>query len=246
MGEDDKLTARFEELAQRALSSGVYTQTKFLNMAEQSELLKLRLPCPFTLFGGYEDAERRMAYFGSEELMGYAYEPPIVCMAIKPVNERFSDDLTHRDFLGALMALGITREMLGDIVLNGNEAYLFCLEPVAGFIAENLTEVKRTTVACRACETPEFAQAERRRESLVVASERLDVLISAAWKLSREDAKALCEKGLVFVNSKQAVKGGAQLGDGDIVSVRGRGRFRFLGLERETKKGKLRVTVERY
>ena len=245
MGEDDaKLIARFTELSERAERTSRYTQTKFLNMAEQSVLLRLRLPCPFALRGGYEGAERRLAYFGSEEQMGYRYEPPIVCIEAAPVSDRFSDELTHRDFLGALMALGIVREVLGDIVVSGNRGYIFCLESVAGFIVENLTEVKRTSIACRVCDTPEFAFEERKRESLVVASERLDAVIAAVYKLPREKAKQLCEKGLVYINARLCEKAGSTIPDNAAVSVRGFGRFVFLGTEYETKKGRLRVRVE--
>lgn len=244
MAEDDsKLIARFTELAERAARTSVYTETKFLNMAEQSVLLRLRLPAPVSLWGGFPEAERRIAYFGSEEQMGYAYDPPVRCIAICPANDRFSDELTHRDFLGAALGLGLTRDVLGDIVVRENRGYLFCLETVSGFIADELTEVKRTSVRCSQCEPGELRPAEPVISSLVVASERLDAMIAAVWKLPREEAKRLCEKGLVFVDAKLALKGGAQIGEGSTVSVRGRGRFVFYGVGRETKKGKLRIDV---
>ena len=136
---DEQLRKRFTELFERAERTGVPQSTKFLTAAEQSELISTRLPC--ALFGGYEGAERRVAVFGEGE-------PDVVCLRIAPVSRRFSDTLTHRDFLGSLMALGLSREVLGDIVVSDNEGYLFCLAGIADFISENLTEVKRTAVAC--------------------------------------------------------------------------------------------------
>ncbi len=245
MAEDDygQLKKRFAELAERAERSLTYTQTRFLNMAEQSTLLGMRLPVPVTLFGGFPDAERRIAVFGSEEAAGYAFEPPIVCLCIRPAGAKFADELTHRDFLGSLMALGITREMLGDIVVNNNCGYLFCLDTAAEYVERNLAEVKHTAVRCEKAELPEGAVAVGEERSLVVASERLDAVIAAVYKLSREEAKTLCEKGLVFIDSRLALKAGAAIPENSTVSVRGRGRFRYTGMERETKKGKLRVLV---
>lgn len=231
---DEQLKKRFQELYDRAERTGTVRSTKFLTVAEQSELLSLHLPC--VLDGGYYGAERRAAVFGGEAA-------DIVCLRISPVSRKFSDELGHRDFLGSLMALGINRDVLGDIIVRGNDGYLFCLGSIADYIIENLTEVKRTTVACSVAEPPENTDGGGEERSIVVASERLDAVISAVWKLPREEAKALCEKGLVFVNSRIVEKGGASIPEGAAVSVRGRGRFVYLGLERETKKGRLRVSV---
>ena len=245
MAEDDsrQLIKRFSELAERAEKTSSWQETKFLNMAEQAVLNGLRLPAPYALWGGYEGAERRIAYFGSEALTGYPYEPPTACLCIAPAGAKFADELSHRDFLGSLMALGLARETLGDIVIHENRAYLFCLETVAGFICDNLTEVRRTSVVCAPSSLPESVRTGAEERSVVIASERLDAVIAAVWKLSREEAKALCEKGLVFVNARLIEKGGAQIEEGAVVSVRGRGRFTYLGPERSTKKGKLRVRV---
>lgn len=238
MNDTDITKNRFSELAARAERTGVPVSTKFLNMAEQSDLIAMKLPAEF--FGGYEGAERRVAVFCADE----DHAPPIVCVRIYPASKRFSDELTHRDFLGSLMALGVTRETLGDIIVRDNEGYLFCLNSIADFIIENLTEVKRTSVRCEPTDPPDTAGAGGGEISVVVPSERLDAVIAAVYKLSREDAKAFVEKGLVFVDSRLCLKAGAVLKDGSAVTVRGRGRFMFLGVERETKKGKLRVKIE--
>lgn len=234
----DRLKNRFTELSSRAEKTGTACCTKFLNLAEQSDLYALKLPC--TLFGGFEGAERRIAVFGA----GCGFVPPIACVRICPASKKFSDELTHRDYLGSLMALGVTREMLGDIIVFEGGAYLFCLETIADFVIENLSEVKRTSVKCERGSPPDTVSGGGSEISLVVPSERLDALIAAVYKLSREDAKAAVEKGLVFVDSRLVTKAGAFLTDGASVTVRGRGRFTFSGTERETKKGRLRVTVK--
>lgn len=248
MAEDDigRLKKRFAEMAERAYSGSVWQYTKFLNTAEQSELLKLRLPVPVTLWGGIEGAERRIACFGSEELMGCAPEPGVECVKISPLSARFSGELGHRDYLGALMALGIEREVTGDIIVSGKDAYVFCLPAIARLIVDELTEVGRTSVCAKLSEPPEEAAQGGEETSVVIASERLDALIAAVWKLPREEAKALCERGLVYVDSRLRERAGDRLNEGAAVSVRGKGRFIYLGLDRETKKGKLRVRIKKF
>lgn len=235
MPDNDQFKKRIIELSARFERTGVPQSTKFLTVAEQSELLSLKLPCE--LVGGYDGAERRIAVFGEAE------EEQLSVVRIFPASKKFADELTHRDFLGSLMALGINREVLGDIIVKDGEGYLICLSSIADYIIENITEIKRSTVRAEYSELPDEIEAGGEERSVVVASERLDALISAVWKLSREDAKAMVEKGLVYVDSRLMLKAGAQLDEGAVVSVRGKGRFTYLGLERETKKGKMRVTV---
>jgi RNA-binding protein YlmH len=142
---EELLKRRFAELSQRAYSSGVPVYTAFLNIAEQALLQSLRLPaCPYALWGGAEGCERRVARFSLREADDGEW--PIKCLLIEPRGKKFSEALTHRDFLGAVLALGIERGTVGDIVVREKSAYLLCLEGVARFIADNLGEVRRTAV----------------------------------------------------------------------------------------------------
>lgn len=233
---------RFLELAGRAEAQGFWTETAFLTLAEQETLHRLRLPVPFALFGGYPEAERRLAAFGSEGIFG-PYEPPIVCLKLEPVAPRFAEALTHRDFLGALMGLGVRREVTGDIVLVGNTAYLFCLASIASYIQENLGQVKRTCIRSAAVQPPPSLWAPLEPRQVVAPSERLDALVAAVYGLSRSEGKALVEAGRVCVGGCPAQNAGASLRPGATVSVRGLGRFYYDGIARETKKGRLRVTI---
>lgn len=235
---DERIARRADELVSRAEKTGAAQQTLFLTPAEQAEIVSHAPGC--LLEGGYEGAERRIAVFPGDSS---EYEPPIVCLRIAPVSRKFSEELQHRDFLGAVMNLGIVRGMTGDIVVTDREGYLFCMRSVADYIAENLTRVRNTTVAVTMEPLPEKYVRGGEERSVVVPSERLDALISAVWHIPREDSKMLVEKGLVSVDSRLAVKPGMTLGEGSLVSVRGKGRFRYLSIERETKKGRLRVTV---
>lgn len=248
--EEQQLMHRFSELARRAFARGRYEYSPFLDLAQQEILSRMRWEAgsaPVSLWGGYDAAERRMAVFGDAALCGYEADPPAVWLCCAPVAAKFADALTHRDFLGALMSLGVRRDTLGDILLSENSGYLLCAKQVADFLTENLTQIKRTTVRCVGVEAPPvLLSAPPDPQELVVASERLDAVIAAVYTLSRAESQALFAQGRVFVNSRAVENTSAQLAAGEIVSVRGHGRFVYEGILRETKKNRLRVIVRVY
>ena len=123
MENETLLKKRLAELSHRAFERGYTTYSTFLNLQEISILKSLKLDSKYNLFGGYENADRCVAAFSNDEIYSY----PIVCIKIKPLQQKFSDKLTHRDFLGALMNLGIEREMLGDIKFSTTRGICFAL-----------------------------------------------------------------------------------------------------------------------
>ena len=168
-------------------------------------------------------------------------------MKIAPAQQKFADALTHRDFLGSILALGLRREMLGDIVLSENCGYVFCKESVAGFITDNLERVRHTSVrVTKAAELPQQLTEEPEPQSVVVAAERLDALLAAVFRLSRSEAQKLIAAERVFADSRMCPRPDTAVKENCIVSARGYGRFRYLGISRETKKGKLRVHIQLY
>ncbi len=238
-----QLRSHLADLCRRFEQRGTWQFSHFLTQAEQSVLLSMGLSAPVSLFGGFEGAERAVACFGSEDACGYEESPPVTCLRIEPVNAKFADKLTHRDFLGSLMALGIKREMLGDIVVQDDRAYLFCMDSIAAFIALELTQVKHTTVRCVSSQPPQTLTQPPEPRQKVVASDRLDALVAGVYDLSRSEAKSLVESERVFIDSRLAVSAGAQVKPGSIVSVRGHGRFKLLGTAGETRRGRMRVDV---
>jgi len=242
--QEKQLKKRFEELAARAADRQYYTYTEFLTPADQSLLLQLRLPSPCTLLGGYSMAERRMACFGDNRLLGYEPTPPIVCLRIAPTAPKFAQKLTHRDFLGALMGLGMRREVMGDILLQDNEAYLFCMDTIASYLTDQLTQVSRTNVTVTQVDAPPAAAVELPPTVyVVITSERLDALVAAVYKLSRAESQRLFAAGKVFVGGRATEYVADAPKEGDIISVRGTGRFVYEGVSAETKKGRLRAAV---
>ncbi len=236
---------RFEELAQRSNERGYAVYSDFLGLSEISELCAVRFSVPVTLWGGYENAERCVACFGDREYFTDNADYPIKCILIKPVNQKFADNLTHRDFLGSLMGLGIRREVLGDIIISGNCGYLFCLDTISDYIIENLTQVRHTTVKCEIADnvpTGVLPQAENRE--IIVSSERLDVIVSAIYKMSRSQVLPLFHTEKVFVNGAVKLSPSTTVNSEDKISVRGYGRFIYNGVLRTTKKDRLVISVE--
>lgn len=128
MKEEELLRKRLAELADKAYTQSVYTYTHFLNEYEQSIYKEMQKELSFTdshLEGGHEYFTRAVAVFGSEDMFGYQGEIPLACARISPVFDKYAENLSHRDYLGAMMHLGIERHQLGDILIDGKEAYVF-------------------------------------------------------------------------------------------------------------------------
>lgn len=237
---------RFKELSIRSENRGTYFYSDFLNLYEQTVLFD-EIKRDVKLYGGFPEAERKIACFGNENEFGYPANPPITIICIEPLSKKFSDDLTHRDFLGSLIGLGIKRETLGDIIITENVGYVFCLDNVAQFIIDNLFKVKHTSVSCSVCsELPENALPKPKEEVVIVSSLRLDVGISAIYNISRSKSSALVDGEKVFINGKLINSSSKNIELGDTVSVRGYGRFRYVDILGDTRKGRIRVLCEIY
>ena len=240
---------RLLELGGLAYRRGIATYSDFLNLNELNIFQGIRAKLSYLTtesFGGYELAERQIAAFQPEAPL-FCTEYPIRCLSISPLQEKFAEELTHRDYLGAVLNLGLDRSCLGDILVEGSHAYLFCLERMAPFICDNLTRVRHTTVYVRQVEAEDFHYEPRYKEVTgTVASVRLDRLLSLAFGSSRSSLTGLIEGGKVFVNGKLVTSNGYQPKEGDLVSVRGLGRFRFQGSGGQSRKGREYVTLLRY
>lgn len=245
--EEELLKKRLRELAEKAWKNNSYTFTGFLGLSDLScfyEMEKELSFVPASVFGGCEDTERAMIRFGSRELFGYEEAFPIVCLKISPLKQKFADDLGHRDFLGALMNLGIERSTLGDIMLKDNQGFLFCARPVAPFILENLSRVKNTSVICEeTTRIPQEREEDLRELKLQIASERIDGVVAKVYKLSRSESAELFRQKKIFVNGRLCGNGSHMLKPRDKVSVRGYGRFIYTDKQGVSKKGKLNAAV---
>ncbi|MDE7321522.1 MAG: hypothetical protein K2N73_02115 [Lachnospiraceae bacterium] len=246
--EDILWKKRLGELADKAYNNSQYLFTGFLSASELDIYYQMERELsyvPVTVFGGTADCERVMLRFGSAELCGYEEDFPIACIEISPLIEKFGEVLGHRDYLGALMNLGIERNTLGDIIIVGKHAFLFCAEKMAPYILENLDKVRHTNVSCRIAENiPETTITNLERKIVQVSAARADSIIAKAYNLSRSASVDLFRAKKVLINGRVYENNAGQLKPGDTVSVRGFGRFRFVEISGETRKGKLNAAVD--
>ncbi len=246
------LLRHLSDLADDAAYRGGCTFTDFLNLNEQTIFIENRadfshVRCAFN--GGYESAERRMIKFFSDSEGETECETPfpIQCVRIEAVSEKFSDQLTHRDFLGAVLNLGIDRGKTGDILVRDNTAYLLATETMAPFICENLEQVRHTRVRASLCALPQtVAEPAFRTKQGSVTSVRIDSLVALAFNLSRTSAARYISQGLVFINGRMVTSNSAVPRDGDVISVRTLGRFKLETTDRRSKKDKLIVRTHIY
>ena len=238
---------RIEDLLERSRRNSTFYFSDFLTQADAALVWTVADEREVTLFGGTEGTERVVARFGDPEEFGYEEDFPIAVLKAEPLNQKFADSLTHRDFLGALMNLGIDRSVVGDIIVRDNAAYIFALEKIAPFIAESLTRVKHTSVkTVQISEVPEGAGPQLAPMEIIVPSLRLDVIIAKCYNLSRTRAKDCFRAGEVFLNSRECANPDAVIHEDDTLSVRGYGKLVFREIGRETKKGSLVVRIEKY
>lgn len=245
--EEDILKKRLIELSSLAYYRNIVTFSDFLNLNELNILHTIpkdMFPARYETYGGYDLSERQMAAFLPDALY-FTYPMKAVC--ISPVNKKFAEELTHRDYLGAVMNLGIERCKLGDILIDSDSAVVFAREEIAGYLADNLTRVRHTvvhTVVNDAADTSYVPRYELCRGT--VPSLRLDTVLSIAYPLSRSKLAAYIEAGKVFVNGKLITSNGYHLKEEDIISVRGLGRIVFNETISETKKGRYLISVRKY
>ncbi|WP_028234479.1 YlmH family RNA-binding protein [Pseudobutyrivibrio sp. MD2005] len=251
MTDDDQLLyKRLIELSNRAYQNNIYTFSDFLSLSQQDVLFqaardKSFAPIKFDLFGGYENCERKMVRFGSEDDLGYIVDFPIKCIKIEPLAKKFAKEYTHRDYLGSLMSLGIDRKKFGDIFVDGMDAYMYADESTADYLLENFVSVGRNSVKCSYSELPEeYKKAALKEITIQVASPRADAVIAKVYNLSRKDTIPYFTEKKVSVNGHIVENNDKMLAAGDTVSVRGFGKFNLLSEGGLSRKGKLNLTVE--
>jgi RNA-binding protein YlmH len=247
---DGALEKRLNELALRARHSGLACFTRFL---EPSTLAAVnatagRVGVKVALWGGYEGAERCVAAFHADD-PPEAGDWPVLALRLQ-WNDKFADP-GHRDLLGAVMGLGIEREMTGDIAMGEYRgapcAYLFALEEVADYIAANLESAGRASLkVSMATEEPALLPPEGEHLRLTVQQQRLDAVLAAACRLSRSEAQRLIAAGLLKLNHVPHLRPDARLNEGDLISARGYGRVRVTAFQGESRRGRQVLQVFRY
>nr|WP_317411944.1 YlmH/Sll1252 family protein [uncultured Solibaculum sp.] len=199
--------------------------------------------CAFFLcWGGYQEAERTV--FGV-----FPNQPDVGDFPIEPVTLRFrkQDSLSHRDFLGSLMALGIKREVIGDILVEEGRCVLFVLREMAEYITSQVEKVGRVGVKCFLGLEGELPAGHRvEPKEGVVASSRLDCVVAFAANGSRSTAVKMIQGGLVSVNHEVCTNVSYTVKEEDKLSIRGWGRGIIAQFGPPTRKGRLHILLNKY
>ncbi len=246
--EQQQFQKRIRELEETSWNESRFLFTGFLNEAEYADVLALGTPADsMAAYGGYEGAGRVMVRFGDPESFGYEEPFPITVLKVAPLMEKYADPLTHRDFLGAILNLGIERRVIGDILIDGATAYVMCEERMADYLIQNLTRVRHTSVNTAAVDSlPAAVSPKLVSKDIQISSNRIDAVIAQVYHLSRSAAQDLLHSGQVFLNGRSVENTSCELREEDQVSVRHMGKFRYTGSLRTTRKGKLCVRIELY
>ena len=252
------MLARADELYARA-ARGEITHTQFLTPREAKLLAAHFAHCQkeVLLAGGYADAERRRLYFLPPYLAELDESLRAACLAdafaetlcaIKVSGSGYRE-LSHRDFLGAVLHLGIERDRIGDVcVTDPHTAVLFCDLLMAEFLAEQLTRVANDAVRVTRFSPPADFDGGKRYEAITdtVASPRADAVVAALLNLSRERAQALFREGRVEIDYEPEERIDKPLCAGCVVSIRGYGKFTLRSLSDKTRKGRFRLVADRH
>lgn len=240
------------DLADRAYQGNYPVFTDFLTTSEYMLLSSMQAQnskVKTAYWGGHKDCDHVMAGFFPKDWTDTGYDTfPVVCIRVAPLNIRFAQFLEHRDYLGAILNLGMERSKIGDIRICDRTAYVFCKEEFASFVVENFITVKQTQITCEillsAEEIPPQQYLEQRHS---VASVRLDNIVSAMTGISRSRAAELIRQGYVTADHHQRSSVSFTCTDGMIFTIRGYGKFQLFITENAfTKKGKQRITIYKF
>ncbi len=271
---DTMLAGRIADLART--SEYEMRNTPFLSPAEQKAAYdaasRAGAAGRLAFWGGAPECERRLAVFLPEwmapdasfggafdsarediitELSDEGVADRTLSGVIVPVEVSGSaySELGHRDYLGAVTALGIERDAVGDIIVTSpSESVIFALAGAARVIEEELSSVGRESVSVRRAELPAGFRASREFEAITdtVMSPRLDAIVSALCRVSRDASASLVACGDVALNYETASKPDAQLCRGDVITVRGYGKYIYDGDRGVNQRGRLRIDARKY
>jgi RNA-binding protein YlmH len=221
-------------------------QTAFLDPLQRAAAEAVQREAAHTAYavwGGYPGAERVCLHVYRAGRPG---EPPgVACIRLAG---QFPGNAGHRDYLGALLGLGLRRDQVGDIILLPEGAAVFVVEAMAAYICGALTRVGDMPVSCSAADAALLPLPGREGKEIggTVASLRLDAVLSLGFGLSRSRVVLLIKAGLARVNWRPVDSPSFSLREGDLVSLQGKGRLQLLAVQGETRKGRIRLNMKKF
>ncbi|MBQ8894091.1 MAG: hypothetical protein IJ043_06735 [Clostridia bacterium] len=246
MNEKNYFAGKIEDMISREAKGEAMVFSSFLTAEEGAEasMICRRASAPFCLYGGYDGSERKILAVSSldQEVLLPCF--PIVLMQIQGGD---LSKITNRDVLGALMATGIRRDVLGDIIVRDGFALFFAADHIKDFLIQNVTSVGRQNVKLsEASEDFQIPEPHFEILRLTVASLRADAVIGGLARVSREQANRLIDGKYVFVNHTQLEKKTKEISAGDNIVIRGSGKWIVDECGDLTKKGRTVLICRKY
>ncbi len=257
--EDKILLAGIEDKIRQSEDRYMITNSSFLDLRQRSLTagrLRGRKGLIYGFYGGYEDAERVICVFFPEGFMdgddafqhfrNIPEDDPLT--VIRAERKKGAPELSHRDYLGALMGLGIRREMAGDIIVREDGADIILLNEIADFVLQNYEKAGRAALKLSRVTPQEIILNEAEKEEVLesVASLRLDNVVSAAFHLSRGKAAEALTAGLIFVDGVNVKKPDRIVQEGEKIVFRGRGKTVLKHIKGKSSKGRTMIVLEIY
>lgn len=247
--DDRMLLAKLWDKIQSGMRKNIPVNTGFLSQREQEMTQYLFGNTDgLSYFGGYPDAERKMLVYLPEymdEAVLMQEDSPIVCLRAMFYEE---DELSHRDFLGALMGCGIARETVGDICVGVGRCDFFVSTEIAPYVLQNFDSARRTKLQLKQIFLSEIELPEKEIQEIrdTLASMRLDSVISSGFRMSRATSSQYIAAGKVAVNGLSCIKPDKPIAEGDKISLRGYGKIQLKHVNGQTKKSRISVVIDRY
>lgn len=253
IGEYKILVAKMIDKYEFCIKRNKITNTDFLNISEIAILKKILEDehiQNYIFYGVRKNADRQILIFYPEKLNKEMVEKNYsnILEIISIVLPNFLN-YEHKEYLSGIMKLGIKREKFGDIVIKEKGADIICLKEVSNYLLEglkDLTRFKSSTITRENINSFEDEEIKFEEFNIIVSSIRLDNFVSELARCSRTKAKEYIENGMVFLNSINEFKESKKLEEGDIITIRGKGKFIFDFMQNETRSGKINVKIRKY
>ena len=249
-------------LAAKILDKLEFTKTKnkiqytdFLNLSEQEMAMKLlkRQDCNyFYFFGGKDNLERKILVIYPEKLteeMSRKNDSKIISIIRIKLPDDIEGQYDHRKYLGSCIKVGIEREKIGDILVEKKGADIIVKCEVVDFLLQNLsalTRFKSAEISNEDISELKSVEASKVEITSNVISLRLDNMVGVLARTSRSKAQEIMKQERVFLNHQVETKSSKEVKVGDIITIRGKGRFEFKEIAGNTKKGRFIVKIDKY
>ena len=254
--EEKLLVSKVLDKIEFVLNRNTIENTDFLDLYQKELVKELLRSIKFNNYifcGGNENAEREILIVFPEKLKDILKEDKIIENILKVIQITLPNELTgeynHRDYLGGIIKLGLKREKIGDILVRKNGADIIIIKDVEEYLLTNLGELTRFSKA--QIETKQISELEpseviTQKLQIIIPQMRLDCIVSESIRCSRTNVSEIIKQERVFVNHKLETKNSKILHEQDMITIRGKGRFKINNIISRTKKDKIVLEIEKY